>query len=71
MNIKKYIPEDFQYEVKDDLKKIYQILESNNHKDLYAAVENLHIDIKDAVKFGEIDPIDGREMQIYFWEMVR
>lgn len=66
----RYNPEDFDYDLKENMIKVYDaVLHHENKFDIYSLVENLYFSIKDAIKFREIDEFEGRLMQQYFWEL--
>ncbi len=63
---KRYNPDDFEYEVKEEMEKIYAIVEGKLDDSLCFWQQYVWFGIKDAIKFEEIDPVEGREMQIFF-----
>ena len=65
----RYNPEDFDYDLKENMIKVYDAVLRNEEKfDIYSLVDNLYFSIKDAIKFREIGEYEGRLMQRYFWE---
>ena len=67
----KYNPSDFPDGIKEDMQLVYDIL--NNKKtdiSISHAVQSLYFEIKTSIKFGEIDAIEGKNMQQYFLELV-
>ena len=66
-----YNPDDFEYELKDDIKLAYDVIEGVvTNRDINGVVANIMFDLKDAYSFHEIDLDTYSEMKEYFWGLV-
>ena len=66
----KYNPEDFDSPVRDSMRHVYDLIDSKaSNIEIHYAVVNVFFDVKEAVKFQEIDPILGQDIQKYFLRM--
>ena len=70
MTIRKYNPDDFASPLREDLLRAYELIEHKHHAESRSAVIDIFFDVKEAVKFKEIEPDDGKAMQNYFWGLV-
>ena len=68
---RKYRPEDYETQLCKDMLRAYDLFEKDRQNDLYGAVIDVYYGIKEAVKFREIDPVAGQDMQRYFWRMIK
>ena len=70
--VRRYNPDDYEPSLRENMIKTYEFFE-NGGKDveqIRGTVINLYFDIKEAIKFREISPEAGKDMQEYFWGML-
>lgn len=67
----KYNPSDFPDGIKEDMQLVYDILNKKvTDISISCAIQSLYFEIKTSIKFGEIDAIEGKNIQQYFLELV-
>jgi len=67
----KYNPDNFKYELADDMRAFYEAYEKGPKSiSIYGLVENIHYSAKESMKFREISPELCAEIQAYFWRFV-
>ena len=66
----KYNPLDFTSPLRENMQRTYALLEQGDILSLNYAVADVFFDLKEAIKFCEIDPEEGKEIQIYFMGLV-
>lgn len=65
---RKYNPIEFEDSLCESMERAYNLAESNGDKsELFSAIEDVFFYTKEAVKFKEIDPIIGADIQSFFW----
>jgi hypothetical protein len=67
---KKYNPVDFTSPLRENMQRAYDFLERGDTLSLNYAIRDVFFDIKEAIKFQEIDLEEGKEIQLYFMGLV-
>lgn len=66
----KYNPIDFTSPLRENMQRAYEFLERGDMLSLNYAIADVFFDLKEAIKFREIDPEEGKEIQTYFMGLV-
>ena len=65
---RKYNPIDYEEALAESMERAYTLAEAGADKNqLFSAIENVYFFTKEAVKFREIDPATGADIQAFFW----
>ena len=68
---KKYNPNDFKGTIKEQMEKIYQTAESNDTTILECLVADMHLFLKQEAVMRNLEPNVVKEMQDYFWGLLK
>ena len=67
VNSYKYNPNDFDEPLRDSMTRVYSLLENKGDElEIHYAITDVYFDVKEAVKFKEINPVLGEDIQHYF-----
>lgn len=65
---RKYNPMNYEASLGESMERAYDLAENDGDKcSLFSAIEDVYFFTKEAVKFKEIDPATGTDIQTFFW----